>query len=273
MANGGIIGPVQNPAFGSETITEFTSSGSYSNPASFSSADILVIAAGGSNIGPGGNGGGGFREISSHPITPGTTYPITIGTAAGSGESRGGASQFGGPTTPAPQIIATTGGGYGGDRHANGQPGGSAGGAGDGATPGPVRQGGTGNDGGYSPPEGNPGGNGTPSPLYEPAGGGGGAGGAGGHGGPQGAGATSSITGTPVMHSQGGSGDGGSMTNPNNTGGYGHGAKNYSNSGAPVDNRSYPGYIVVKTGAFSNASGVWNMNDVVQYRKEGTWGG
>lgn len=267
-SNGGIIGPTQSPSFGDSTVNEYTSSGTFSS-GTHTQADILVIGAGGSNTYPGGNGAGGMRQKDSHPISASTDYPITIGTAS-TGVGNGGASQFG--ASPQPAYFAASGGGYGGNRHANGEPGGSGGGAGDGATLGPSRSGGSGNSGGYSPPEGNPGGNGTPSPQYEPGGGGGGAGGTGGTGGPQGAGLATTITGSPVTHCQGGNGDGGSMTNPNDNGGYGHGASNYTQSDGPAADKSYPGYVVVKTGAFSNASGVWNMADVYEGRLAGTWG-
>ena len=58
MANGGIIGPTQDPSFGSETVNTFTSSGTFSS-GTFTSADVLVVGGGGAAKTPAGSMGGG----------------------------------------------------------------------------------------------------------------------------------------------------------------------------------------------------------------------
>jgi hypothetical protein len=63
MANGGIIGPVNDPQRGDVTTT-FTSSGTYASPGfGPGQADYLVVAGGAGggsgSSGPGGGGGGG----------------------------------------------------------------------------------------------------------------------------------------------------------------------------------------------------------------------
>ena len=85
MSNGGIIGPTNDPipeANVSETITSFTSSGTFNPQVGTSSVDLIVIGGGGSGAGSSHNGGGcsgggagGLRQITSHSI-PGS--PVTI---------------------------------------------------------------------------------------------------------------------------------------------------------------------------------------------------
>ena len=129
-------------------------------------SNLLVVAAGGygGNSRAGGGGAGGVRNLSSIPVTV-QDYTITVG-ADGPGQ--------GGPSD-AIGYSATGGGAMPSNTNAPGGgplgPGGSGcGGPGDQAYPG-----GTGNIGGHSPPEGNPGGVGSGAI----GGGGGGAGGAG----------------------------------------------------------------------------------------------
>ena len=55
-------------------------------------------------------------------------------------------------------------------------------------------------------------------------------------------------------------------------GGGGAGANTNNDSSDPDADKSYPGVVIVKTGAFSNASGVWTMDDVYEGRLAGTWG-
>jgi hypothetical protein len=64
MANGGIIGPVNDPQRGDVTTT-FTASGTYTSPGfGPSQADYLVVAGGGGGSRTGGGGGaGGYRLI------------------------------------------------------------------------------------------------------------------------------------------------------------------------------------------------------------------
>jgi len=183
----------------------------------------LVLAGGGggsSDIG-GGGGAGGMREGSNDPITPYTasplaascsgltatvaSFPITVGA--------GGAGQ-----TPAPGLgtrgwdsifdtITSTGGGT---NEASLQPGGSGSGKGHrGGT------GGTGNTPPVSPAQGKSGGN-APNPDGYAGSGGGGSTACGGStsggysatGGAGGAGATTSITDSPVAYAGGGGGGG-----------------------------------------------------------------
>jgi len=184
--------------------------------------DYLVVAGGGAGKdGPsgGGGGGGGFREshvdatsgpysvsplaaTSSLPIVPGA-FPITIAAGGAPSGNPGSNTTF--------STIISTGGGGGSFPSSIGAPGGSGGGstyyqatAGAGNTP-PV-----------SPPQGQPGGPGSPPGVAGnyPAGGGGGATEAGVAGSPSGpgpsgrggTGATTSITGSAVARSGGGGG-------------------------------------------------------------------
>ena len=210
--------------------------------------DYLVVASGG-NGSAGGGGGGGMRSVNrtycqatgSAGSTPTSgilvsegTYPIVVGAPA---PANGGDSSFG--------PISSTGGGQGGENPAvsyQAYPGGSGGGGGH-------RQGsGSGNKGGYSPPEGNPGGGPTGPGIHNIYGshGGGGMGGAGGagttpDGGPGGASGQNSVTGATVEYSGGGSGDrqgGGPLswqpgTVPATSGAGGSGSESGTNAGVP----------------------------------------
>jgi len=204
----------------------FTVSCASSTPANNVVSYVVVGGGGGAGYSQGGGGGGGgFREFKS-PIdtytaspldgNPGGTsitvaaqaYPITVGGGGPGGPSgntngtKGSDSVF--------STITSTGGGYGGysnPGNSTGGPGGSGGGGGgNGGNPG-----GNGNDPSVSPPQGNPGGIGWPGQGR--GGGGGGATGTGqpsqSAGGPAGAGATSSITGSPVGRAGGGGGGSG----------------------------------------------------------------
>ena len=197
-----------------------------------------IVAAGGGSGGArnpgnnnGGGGGGGFRESKSGvdtytasplegatPITvTATSFPITVGA--------GGASVCQTPTdlqgndgsnSVFSTITSAGGGGGGGGGNnvplTNGRPGGSGGGAGGGIPSGVT--GGSGNTPPVSPPQGNSGGiGGTGSPNQASAGGGGATEAgqdqqtpASGRGG---AGATTSISGSPTSYSGGGGGGGG----------------------------------------------------------------
>jgi len=90
MANGGIIGPVQEVTCSplSAKVTSFTSSGTFTAQAT-ANADYLVVAGGGGGGGyrAGGGGAGGYRASgfgpsplrgSAIPVTKNTSYPITI---------------------------------------------------------------------------------------------------------------------------------------------------------------------------------------------------
>jgi len=183
----------------------------------------LVVAGGGGAGGDraGGGGAGGYREgrdiapsyTASPLVAPAglsisvQTYPVTVGAG-------GAATCAGDPTGTAgsPSIFSTitsAGGGY--PRQSScGSVGGGSGGGGNHRFCGNA-DGGAGNTPPVSPPQGNPGGNGSGPPVYG-AGGGGGAGGAGsngsntGPGGPGGPGVSTSITGSPVTYAGGGGG-------------------------------------------------------------------
>jgi hypothetical protein len=164
----------------------------------------LVIAGGGAGGGSAGGGGaGGYRTVASKTMEVdfGSSYPISIGSGgtAPVSEGIGNGSSF--------NSINTTGGGASRTDFASGRNGGSGGGGNrhidaDGQ---PMAPGGSGNAGSYSPPEGNPGGTGTPSL-------GGGGGGAGSPGNPApsngngGSGAPNTISGSDVTYAGGGGG-------------------------------------------------------------------
>jgi hypothetical protein len=179
--------------------------------------DYLVIAGGGGggNVIGGGGGAGGYRttfpspgcNAGAFPITA-TTYPITVG---GGGS---GTNPSGDPGSNSIFSTITSAGGGGGSFYCTCVPGISGGSGGGG---GRAVSGGTGNTPPVSPPQGNPGGQGTPNPGYGQAGGGGGAGGAGSDGlspgngpgypgGPGGNGLANSITGSSVTRAGGGGG-------------------------------------------------------------------
>ena len=166
------------------------------NPAGSNTVDYFVVAGGGGTSGDRGAGGGagGFRLSNSVGCVPAPTmspkanptglpvsaqgYPITVG---GGG---GGAPPAGSGTNGSNSIFSTitsAGGGAGAISASNAGGSGSGGYCGSGAA---------GNTPPVSPPQGNPGGTGLPSPRYG-AGGGGGAGAAGACGstGPSGGGA------------------------------------------------------------------------------------
>ena len=203
----------------------------------------LVVAGGGAGgIGgdsPAGGGAGGFREYKS-PVTPYTaspldgnpggtaisvttqSYPITVGAGAPYPSTRGSDSVF--------STVTSTGGGRGSKFCSPAQPAqpGGSGGGGDG---GGNTTAGNGNTPPVSPSQGNPGGAGQAIAANRGGGGGGGATAAGGaastpkQAGDGGAGATTSITGSPVAYAGGGGGVGQSGdTGAGGTGGGGPGA-------------------------------------------------
>ena len=142
----------------------FTGPGNFTVAAGSKNINILVVGGGGGggqsqgNGQSAGGGAGGFRLVSSFPVSGPATYPITVGPAgSGSGTTPiapvttpnsskdGGDSTFG----SSPVITGTGGGGgggYNGSQYTSGQPGGSGGG--DGSEP---QQPGSGNAGGNDP--------------------------------------------------------------------------------------------------------------------------
>jgi hypothetical protein len=182
-------------------VHKFTGPGTFTvcsvgNPLGSDSVDYFVVAGGGAGSRTGGGGGGGGFRLSqstyccASPIATPTalpvtaqSYPITVGA--------GGAAQdtdniVNNPGANSIFSTITSAGGGGAHSYANstpgiGGPGGSGGGGGtaDGSLGGPAI-GGTGNTPPVSPPQGNPGGQGSPTR------GGGGGGGAGATGSPSG---------------------------------------------------------------------------------------
>jgi hypothetical protein len=141
MANGGIIGPVNDPtAFTVNAATDaFTASGTFTAQIGQTLVDYLVIAGGGSGaiaagscqITTGGGGAGGLRTGTCFPVSPNTSYPVTIG-AGGAGVSGvcGGPYSSGNPGNSSIfSTITATGGGGGGVLGNPASPGGSGGGA------------------------------------------------------------------------------------------------------------------------------------------------
>ena len=201
-----------------------------------STVDYMVVAGGGAggngNVNDGGAGGGagGFRESHSTPVSGPytasplatstgitvsvTTYPVTVGAG---GAPPGGACQVGNPGSNSVFSTITSSGGGGGDANGGGPYGGSGNGVGGSGGGGHQSSGANGNTPPVSPPQGNPGGNGS-FPSGTPSGaGGGGAGATGGdaastwnpgpnNGGQGGGGVTSSINGTPTARAGGGGG-------------------------------------------------------------------
>lgn len=197
----------------------------------------LVIAGGGSGGAQnpnqfGGGGAGGFRISYDSPLDASSQLDVTVGEPVAVTVGGGGPGDFNtygsppagkGSPSSFSTITSTGGGAIGGDL--GGAPNGGSGCGSKGTSP--VTNG---NEGGFSPPEGNPGGYANNTfPKYM-SGGGGGAGNAGGNtgsntGGNGGDGLASSITGSPVT--RGGGGGGGSFAfapyGPGGSGGPGGG--------------------------------------------------
>jgi|TARA_Y100000114_G_scaffold155653_1_gene180387 hypothetical protein len=287
MANGGIIGPANDPVQ-EKNVTSFTSTtpGGHTFHPATNAIDYLVVAgSGGRNptgIGNSGSGAGGLLVSESNfatPVTPGgTTGAITIGGGGGTGSQ-------GSPSSIAPGgglgSISTTGGGQGKARGQTGAPGGSGSGGGDG------HPNNTTSGGGSVCGQGNPGGPGGPG---EPSGGGGGYGGAGGAPGghPQygpGPGYSSDIASpasAPVtlQYAVGGNGEGAPScssfgNNPawidagSPTSGTG---RDNSGMGTLYGNSSDGIVIISENGNRPvTASGVWTMQEQFTQKKTGVW--
>lgn len=163
-----------------------------------------LIVAGGGGAATGGGGAGGFRT-GFYTFTNIGAYPITIGGGGTPGNDGPGAKIGGNGSNswigpPSSILILSSGGGGGGgaDAGINANPGGSGGGQrSTGTSPGVLNGGASGNVGGFSPPEGNPGGGAYPYTSGDSNGGGGGGAGSSGQNG--------TLPGSPVRKA----GDGG----------------------------------------------------------------
>ena len=196
------------------------------NPAGSDTVSYLVIAggAGSGRYYGGGGGAGGYRESKaandSYTASPlnatsgptynlqvsAQTYPVTVG---GGGATGCGSVPYTNGDNGSNSVFSTitsAGGGGGAGGHTTHDPANPGGSGGGGHYPSPASSGsetgGTGNSPPVSPPQGNPGVT-TPAPGWAGAGGGAGAAGAIRVGG---AGATSSINGSPVGRAGGGAG-------------------------------------------------------------------
>ena len=261
-------GKVTNPKYivasgGTETtsgdfkIHTFTGAGTFTVSSVGNSAgggDVVsyqVVAGGGgggtnspaSSTGGGGAGGGGYREgkasndtYSASPLNApaGLTvsaqgYPITVGGGGAATSDAGAASVF--------STITSAGGGEGGSYQQGFN--GAAGGSGGGGVYGRL-SGGSGNTPPVSPPQGSDGGTcSRPPSSFRAGAGGGGATAVGGNtnplsGGHAGAGANSSITGSPAAIAGGGGGGGGQFGDAGGgDGADGGGNGGTNNSGSP----------------------------------------
>jgi hypothetical protein len=287
IATGGTIS-----CCGDYKIHTFTSDGCFAvtnagTPAGSNTVSYLVVAGGGggagqetaSSAGGGGAGAGGYREgkVSGDPYTASpiaaatglpvsvTSYPITVG---------GGGATWSSPYTTACSrgvngsnsifsTITSAGGGGGGARTPSGPIGGTPGASGgSGGGVGGVNcsaTAGSGNTPPTNPSQGNPGGTRSGLPQ-QAAGGGGGATAAGGNGsgncgGVGGAGATSSINGTPTARAGGGSGGDAGNSQAGGTGGGGASGAFCGGStvGGPATSNGQAG--TVNTGGGGGGSG------------------
>jgi len=185
-------------------------------PSNVTSIEVLVVAGGGGggSFAGGGGGAGGLIYNAAYPVTPGTSYTVTVG-AGGVGDGRPGNAATGASgaigTNGGNSIFGTLtaiGGGVGGTYsvRTSGQSGGSGGGGWGTVTFGGAGTAGQGNAGAGGYPNGNN--------YTETAGGGGGAGGPGAYGsgsstggsGGGGPGLNFSISGTPTFYAGGGGG-------------------------------------------------------------------
>ena len=122
-------------------VSDFTSPGTYTAPATTTAINLLVVGGGGGGGGSnpsftaGGGGAGGLIYLNDLPVTGGSTYAVTIGEGGENGSASASESsdgEDGGDTTfvysPSVNIIGEGGGGAG-YLYADIRPGGSGGGA------------------------------------------------------------------------------------------------------------------------------------------------
>ena len=245
---------------GNFRIHTFTGPGTFSvaslaDNTALNNVDVTVVAGGGgggAKTRGGGGGAGGFRETkcstisgcwTASPLASGTSIPISVTNfpiTVGGGGAGAPAPALGQGTSGANSVFSTVtaagGGGGGGGTPGCASPnragldGGSGGGGGSGSAD--CRPGGTGNTPPVSPPQGQPGGLGRGGGNQVGSGGGGAT--AAGTGNPTssgdttavapgGAGATNTITGSPVARAGGGGGGSGCCTSGTSAGGTGGG--------------------------------------------------
>jgi hypothetical protein len=196
-ATGGTVTTV-----GGQTIHTFYGGGTFTPGACLTDVEVLLVGGGGGGGGPhgGGGGAGGVVYVASHPVTPLTGFPVTVGAGGSGGISDGQRGNNGSNTTFA--GLTAFGGGGGGTWDAFS---GNAGGSGGGGAP--SGAGGSGTSG-----QGNTGGTGSAISSGGSGGGGGGAGASGANAssvsvaGEGGIGAQHSISGIPTYYGGGGGG-------------------------------------------------------------------
>jgi len=215
------------------TVVSFTSVGttSWTAPAGVNSVEVLVVAGGGGggNRHAGGGGGGGVIYNSAYPVTPGTSYTVTVGAGSNGATSTTVTGNAGGNSVFA--SLTALGGGAGVSD--NGNPSGrhNGGSGGGGAYYSNFPTGGTGVLG-----QGNPGG--TASLPGVAGAGGGGAGGPGkanviddgGEGGP---GIAYAISGSTIYYGSGGGGGSGPSTGVGGRAGFGGTGTGGTTTGSP----------------------------------------
>ena len=119
-------------------VSDFTSPGTYTAPATTTAINLLVVGGGGGgsdghpSYSGGGGGAGGLIFLENLPVTGGATYSVTVGEGGeGKGYPGPGLGEDGGDTTfaysPSVNIIGE-GGGAGGYTSGTQRPGGSGGG-------------------------------------------------------------------------------------------------------------------------------------------------
>ena len=260
---------------GSYKIYTYTASGSikFNSSAKTGNVDYLVVAGGGGGGGTndisGGGGAGGLRQGTGLTLTVGTTYTVTIGGGGIGGGGIGGNYGAGAGIDSSLEgsditTITATGGGAGGCAYDNsGLSSGGSGGGGALSRTGPLN-GIKGNAGGFTPPEGNAGGNGAHIPgTGGSGGGGGGSGGAGGNGsvnpftGGAGGVGTEWPSGSGVYYAGGG---GGASVGPGAGGIGGTGGSGIGGSGASGPVSAFPAGTNAIANTGSGGGGARNNN-------------
>lgn len=103
-----------------QKVTDFTSTGTFTAPSNCYSVEVLLVGGGGGGgsaraVGAdvrnsGGGGGGGTVRKAFLPVTPGTSYTVTIGAAGAGGAGSGAAGSVGGDSSFGSLLTALGGG-------------------------------------------------------------------------------------------------------------------------------------------------------------------